>query len=89
MANNHMGDVEHGMRIIRELREASAGYPFSFCIKLQYRDIDSCIHPDFKNRYDLKSVKRFSETHLSWDKYKQLKDAIVDAGFLSMCTPWD
>ena len=89
MANNHMGDVEHGMRIIRELREASAGYPFSFCIKLQYRDIDSCIHPDFKNRYDLKSVKRFSETHLSWDKYKQLKDAIIDAGFLSMCTPWD
>ena len=35
------------------------------------------------------NLKRFSETHLSWEQYKALKDAIVDAGFLSMCTPWD
>jgi sialic acid synthase SpsE/mannose-6-phosphate isomerase-like protein (cupin superfamily) len=89
MANNHMGEVEHGIRIIHELRQASAGFPFNFCIKLQYRDLDSCIHPAYKGRFDLKYVKRFSETHLSWKQYKQIKDAIVDAGFLSMCTPWD
>ena len=51
--------------------------------------ISSCIHPAYKGRFDLKYVKRFSETHLSWVQYKQIKDAIVDAGFLSMCTPWD
>jgi len=89
MANNHMGDVEHGIRIVRELREASSGFPFQFCIKLQYRDIASCIHPAYKDRYDLKYVKRFSETHLSWAQYRQIKDAIVESGFLSMCTPWD
>jgi sialic acid synthase SpsE/mannose-6-phosphate isomerase-like protein (cupin superfamily) len=89
MANNHMGDVEHGIRIVRELKAASDGFPFRFCIKLQYRDIDTCIHPAYKGRYDLKYVKRFSETHLSWDKYRKIKDAIVEAGFLSMCTPWD
>jgi sialic acid synthase SpsE/mannose-6-phosphate isomerase-like protein (cupin superfamily) len=89
MANNHMGDVEHGIRIVRELKKASEGFPFGFCVKLQYRDIDSCIHPDYQGRYDLKYVKRFSETRLSWEQYKQIKDAIVDAGFLSMCTPWD
>jgi sialic acid synthase SpsE/mannose-6-phosphate isomerase-like protein (cupin superfamily) len=89
MANNHMGDVAHGIRIIQELKAVSAGFPFAFCVKLQYRDIASCIHPDYRDRYDFKPVKRFSETHLSWDKYKQIKDAIVDAGFLSMCTPWD
>ena len=89
MANNHMGDVEHGIRIVHELKEASAGFPFSFCVKLQYRDIASCIHPAYKHRFDLKYVKRFSETHLKWDQYKGLKDAIVEAGFLSMCTPWD
>ncbi len=27
MANNHMGDVEHGIRIVRELKEASKGFP--------------------------------------------------------------
>lgn len=89
MANNHMGDVEHGVKIVRELQRASDGFPFEFCVKLQYRDIGSCIHPDYKNRFDLKYVKRFSETHLKWDQYKKLKDAIVEAGFLSMCTPWD
>jgi len=89
MANNHMGDVDHGIRIIDELKATVQGFPFSFCIKLQYRDITSCIHPDYKDRFDLKYVKRFSETHLKWDQYRELKDAIVDAGFLSMCTPWD
>jgi sialic acid synthase SpsE/D-lyxose ketol-isomerase len=89
MANNHMGDVEHGIRIVRELKAASEGFPFGFCVKLQYRDIDSCIHPAYQGRYDLKYVKRFSETRLSWDQYRQIKDAIVEAGFLSMCTPWD
>lgn len=89
MANNHMGDVEHGIRIVEALRKICDGFPFSFCVKLQYRDIASCIHPDYKGRFDLKYVKRFSETHLSWDQYKQIKDAIVANGFLSMCTPWD
>jgi sialic acid synthase SpsE/mannose-6-phosphate isomerase-like protein (cupin superfamily) len=89
MANNHMGDVEHGIRIVRELKAASEGFPFGFCVKLQYRDIASCIHPAYKNRFDLKYVKRFSETHLPWDQYRRIKDAIVEAGFLSMCTPWD
>ncbi|MGA7521614.1 MAG: N-acetylneuraminate synthase family protein [Acidobacteriaceae bacterium] len=89
MANNHMGDVEHGIRIVRELKEASAGFPFAFCVKLQYRNIDTCIHPDYQGRFDLKYVKRFSETRLSWDQYLRIKEAIVEAGFLSMCTPWD
>lgn len=89
MANNHMGDVEHGIRIVRELKAVSEGFPFAFCVKLQYRDIASCIHPAYKDRFDLKYVKRFSETHLKWDDYRKLKDAIVEAGFLSMCTPWD
>src|ERR1039458_979745 len=89
MANNHMGDVEHGIRIVRELKNASEGFPFDFCVKLQYRHIDSCIHPAYQGRYDLKYVKRFSETRLSWDQYRKIKDAIVEAGFLSMCTPWD
>lgn len=89
MANNHMGDVAHGVRIVRELREACAGFDFRFAVKLQYRHLPDFIHPDFRNRSDLKFVKRFSETSLSWDDYRRLKDAIVEHGFLSMCTPWD
>lgn len=89
MANNHMGDVAHGKRIIRELREACAGFDFRFAVKLQYRHLSDFLHPDFRGRTDLKFVKRFSETALGWDDYRRLKDAIVEAGFLSVCTPWD
>ena len=35
MANNHMGDVSHGIRIINELKEATRGFNFKFAIKLQ------------------------------------------------------
>ena len=48
MANNHVGSVEHGGRIVRELREAWREFPFNFAVKLQYRDIDTFIHPHFE-----------------------------------------
>jgi sialic acid synthase SpsE/quercetin dioxygenase-like cupin family protein len=89
MANNHQGSVQHGIRIVRELAEAARGFPFRFAIKLQYRDIDTFVHPDYKQRFDLKFVKRFSATRLDWTEYKLIKDAITDHGLLSMCTPWD
>ena len=84
-----MGDVAHGRRIVREMREACQGFDFRFAVKLQYRHLPDFIHPDYRSRLDLKFVKRFSETSLGWDDYRRLKDAIVEAGFLSMCTPWD
>ena len=89
MANNHMGDVAHGERIIRELREACQGFDFRFAVKLQYRDLPSLIHPDYRARTDLKFVKRFSETALSWEGLRRLKDTIVKNGFIAVCTPWD
>ena len=58
--------------------------PFSFAVKLQYRDIDTFIHPDYRERFDLKFVKRFSETRLSWDEYETIKDAIEEAGRLRL-----
>jgi sialic acid synthase SpsE/quercetin dioxygenase-like cupin family protein len=89
MANNHMGSVDHGIRIVKEMAEAVKGFDFHFGIKLQYRHIKSFIHPDYAARTDLKFIKRFSETALSWDQFKKLKDAITTNGFLSVCTPWD
>lgn len=89
MANNHMGDVAHGIRIVRELKEACAGFPFRFAVKLQYRQLPEFIHPDYRGRTDLKFVKRFAETALSWAQLRELKDAIAAHGFLAICTPFD
>ena len=88
MANNHMGDVEHGIRIVREFRKIAHGRDFHFSFKLQHRDI-SYIHPDHRNRKDHKYIKRFTETKLSREDFARLKDEITAAGFISMCTPWD
>lgn len=89
MANNHMGSVEHGLRIVREMHEVVKDFPFHFAMKLQYRNLEHFIHPDYRQRFDLKYVKRFTETALSWEQYRQIKDAIDDCGMLAICTPWD
>jgi len=89
MANNHQGNVRHGLRIIREIHKVSKKFNFNFGFKLQHRDIDTFIHPDFKERFDIKYVKRFSETKLSENNYRTLKDEIDKLGFLSICTPFD
>lgn len=89
MANNHMGDVEHGLRIIRELHEVAKKYNFKFGFKLQYRDLDTFIHPDYRNSDEFKYVKRFLSTRLSEKDLKMLKDEIQKLGFVSICTPFD
>lgn len=89
MANNHMGSVEHGVRIVREVRQAVEGFPFTFGFKLQYRELDTFIHPDFVGRDDVPYVKRFSETRLTDEEKLELKTAFSDAGFVTICTPFD
>ena len=89
MANNHMGNVDHGINIINELSKVSEEFEFDFGIKFQYRDLDSFIHPDFKDRMDLKFIKRFSETRLSEDEFKLLISECKKLSFTTICTPFD
>jgi sialic acid synthase SpsE/quercetin dioxygenase-like cupin family protein len=89
MANNHMGDVAHGRRIIREFAEVAKDFDFEFAFKLQYRDLDTFIHPDYRTRRDIKFVKRFSETRLKEEEFLALKDEMLKSGFKTMCTPFD
>ena len=89
MANNHMGDVEHGLRVIREFGALCQNYPFQFALKMQYRQLDSLIHPDFIGRDDIKYIKRFSETRLSREDTRKLVAEIKAQGFIAMCTPFD
>jgi len=90
MANNHMGDVKHGLFLIQEFKKTTEKFTdiFDFAFKLQLRD-PSIIHPDFTNRMDISQIKRFTETRLSEKDFKALKDEIEKQGFISMCTPFD
>lgn len=89
MANNHMGDPEHGLRIIREFGSAVSDFRFRFAFKLQYRNLDTFIHPDFHERTDVKYVKRFLESRLSDDDFQRMVDEMRRWNFIPMCTAFD
>lgn len=90
MANNHMGDINHGVKLIRAFGAVCRKYPeFKFAFKLQYRDLDTFIHPDLKGRMDIKYIKRFAETRLSKAQFDALISEIRANGFLTMSTSFD
>ena len=64
MANNHMGNVKHGIELINAFGKICKKYPFNFALKFQYRELKTFIHPKMKTRKDIKFIKRFSETKL-------------------------
>lgn len=89
MANNHMGDVDHGLRIIRGIHEVSCDFDYYFAFKFQYRQLDTFIHMDFKTNFGFKYIKRFSETRLSTDQFKVLREEVKRLGFIAICTSFD
>jgi sialic acid synthase SpsE/mannose-6-phosphate isomerase-like protein (cupin superfamily) len=89
MANNHMGDVEHGIRIVKEFAAVAKDFDFKFAFKLQYRHLDTFIHPDYRGRMDIKYIKRFQETRITDEQKCRLVDAIRENGFIPICTAFD
>ncbi len=89
MANNHMGSLDHGLRIVREFGAVAKEFDFALAFKLQYRQLDSFIHPDFRARTDVKYVKRFLETQLGEDDFLRMIDEMRRWDFIPMCTAFD
>ncbi|HEX6737640.1 MAG TPA: N-acetylneuraminate synthase family protein [Vicinamibacteria bacterium] len=89
MANNHQGDVEHGLRIISEMGQIAGRYGVRAAVKLQYRELDSFIHPDYAGRSDVKHIPRFLSTRLAPRDFRRLVSATRHAGMLTMVTPFD
>jgi sialic acid synthase SpsE/mannose-6-phosphate isomerase-like protein (cupin superfamily) len=91
MANNHSGSVEQGLNIMKKVYDVAQKFrdSFDFGFKLQYRHLDTFIHPDFQERHDLKYVKRFLDTRLNPEQFKRLKDEMKALNFISVCTPFD
>ena len=91
MANNHNGSVERGLKIISDLAKVVAPYNdiFDFAVKFQYRNLETFIHPEYKDRLDLKFVKRFKETELCEEDFIKLHDFAKQNNFLTVCTAFD
>lgn len=89
MANSHQGSVEHGKAIIREMGKIARKYNIRAAVKLQYRDLDTFIHPDYKLREDVKHIPRFMSTRLSYEQFCELVHEIRKEGMITMSTPFD
>ena len=88
MANNHMGSVEHGKRIIDEFSTIAKHYGMNAAMKLQFRQLDTFIQKDFLDS-DLKYVKRFKETKLTQSQFKELVDYTAKKGLKTCSTAFD
>tara|TARA_R110002096_G_C14572982_1_gene720739 strand:- start:285 stop:1730 length:1446 start_codon:yes stop_codon:yes gene_type:complete len=88
MANNHMGDLEHGKRIVKSFAEIVQKYKVNAAVKLQFRQLDTFIHKDFVNS-DLKQVKRFKETRLSKHEFQELVDCVKNHDLKTCSTAFD
>jgi sialic acid synthase SpsE/mannose-6-phosphate isomerase-like protein (cupin superfamily) len=91
MANNHMGDLDHGKVMIEQFADVINKYisKFDFAWKFQFRDFNTFIHKDYKNRMDHKYVKRFTETSLTKEQFSKLKLYAEQKGFKTLCTGFD
>jgi sialic acid synthase SpsE len=89
VANNHLGDVQRGIKIIGNYAQVVRFNNVRAAIKLQLRDVDSFIHKDYRHRDDIRYIKKTLETRLRTEDYATLVQAIRNASCIPMATPFD
>lgn len=89
LANNHNGSVAHAKSVIDSLAMIPGRDNYRIAIKFQYRELDTFIHPEYRERFDLQYVKRFLSTRLSWDEFAEITAYAKSLGFLTAATPFD
>lgn len=89
MANNHQGNLNNGIEIIREMGKIAKKHNIKAAVKLQYRNLDTFIHPEYKGRTDVAHIPRFESTKLIYEDFYKLVTEIRSQGMLAMSTPFD
>jgi len=89
LANNHWGKLDRGLKIVSDFARVVRFNDVHAAIKLQFRDVDSFVHPDYRTRSDIRYIKKTLDTKLHWDELRQLVEAVRNAGMVTMVTPFD
>ena len=90
LANNHQGSVKHAKKIIDYLYNIKEKYKINAAVKLQYRNLDTFIHPDYQDgSKEAKHIGRFLSTRLNNAQIVEIVEYIKSKGFLSCVTPFD
>ncbi len=88
LANNHWGSFERGLDIVSQFSKVVRYNNIKAAIKLQFRDVDSFIHPNHKD-HESRYIQKTLATKLSKKEFETLVEAIKDSGCLPMATPFD
>lgn len=88
MANNHWGDLSRGKRIIRTYAEIVRRFNVKAAIKMQFRDVETFVHPNYKGDNE-RYIKKTEMTSLTYEEFRELADLIVKEGCIPMATPFD
>lgn len=89
LANNHWGKLDRGLKIVQDFGAVVRANHVRASIKLQFRDVDSFIHPNFRDGSDVRYIKKTLDTKLAWTELSQLVQSVRDNDMLTMVTPFD
>lgn len=89
LANNHWGSLERGLKIIRDHASVVRFNNVKAALKLQFRDVDEFIHPEFRGSADHRYIKKTEDTKLSRADFARMVDEIKWLGCMPMATPFD
>ncbi|MDR1462175.1 MAG: N-acetylneuraminate synthase family protein [Azoarcus sp.] len=89
LANNHWGRLERGLKIVADFSRIVRAHGVKAAIKLQFRDVDSFIHKDWRQNQEIRYIKKTRETRLSREDCAALVEAIRLGGCIPMATPFD
>jgi len=89
LANNHLGSLERGLKIIHDHAVVVRYNNIKAAIKLQFRDVDEFIHPDYKGNKELRYIKKTEDTKLTKADFARLLEEIRQVGCIPMATPFD
>lgn len=88
-ANNHWGDLERGLKIVRDFGTVVRYNNVRAAIKFQFRDVDKFIHKDFFGTDDIRYIKKTEATKMAQHEFAILIDEVIKVGCIPMATPFD
>src|SRR2546423_14978666 len=89
VASNHLGKRDRALEIVRQHSRVVRFNNVRAAIKLQFRDVENFVHKDFRDRMDIRYIKRITETKMSKEDYGVVVEAIRQSGCIPMATTFD
>jgi N-acetylneuraminate synthase len=88
-ANNHLGSLDRGLKIIRDHGTVAKYNNIKAAVKLQFRDVDAFIHPDFKGDQENRYIKKTELSKLPKEAFDRMVAEIRAMNLIPMSTPFD